>query len=174
VMYLYKDDSQPGSYRQWEPEELEWMAGQVQRREPGSYPEVDEMLYLLLDGPPDPVHHGLVDQPVAIIGSSVPWYEVLALTFGASQTVTIEYNQLRYPDPRMVTMTPGEYWRGHELEVRPLLAQAIKLHRDLSYPATRGAVRFETRVRGGRGLGFSLPSPFLHLSTTGWGGTATP
>ena len=32
---------------------------------------------------------------MVVVGSVVPWYEVLALEYGASKTLTLEYNEVR-------------------------------------------------------------------------------
>jgi hypothetical protein len=53
---------------------------------------------------------------VVVIGSVVPWYEVLALEYGASRTVTIEYNNLWHDHPAMTALTPSEYWGKAEDE----------------------------------------------------------
>ena len=73
-----------------------------------NYPKVDALVYEYLDKLGG---HALMQHAsVGIIGSAVPWYEALALAFGAADTLTIEYNQVHYGDSRMKAMSPGEYW----------------------------------------------------------------
>jgi len=52
---------------------------------------------------------------VVVVGSVVPWYEVLALEFGAARTLTLEYNQLSHDHPAMESQTPAQYWGTAEL-----------------------------------------------------------
>jgi hypothetical protein len=43
----------------------------------------------------------------------LPWYEAVALYFGASNTMTLEYNTLHYRHPKMSSSTPDEYRAIH-------------------------------------------------------------
>jgi hypothetical protein len=52
----------------------------------------------------------MVGAKVVVVGSVVPWYEVVALESGAKWTLTLEYNQVDYHHPRMHSHTPEHYW----------------------------------------------------------------
>ncbi len=97
-----------------------------------NYVQVDEILYALLDTPTDdtdaPSGGGrggsrseggverrslaewMVGAKVVVVGSVVPWYEVVALESGAEWTLTLEYNKVDYHHPRMHSHTPEHYW----------------------------------------------------------------
>lgn len=134
--YYYFDDSYESYYRHYGKEQLEAMTRLAARRKPGTnYADVDRILYALLDSPlmhiprlqsPWPAHMAgspgerlertslqkwLTGAAVVVVGSVVPWYEVLALQSGAAFTLTLEYNEVRYEDPRMLSDTPARYWR---------------------------------------------------------------
>ncbi len=47
---------------------------------------------------------------VVIFGSQSPWYEALCLAFGATRTITVEYNRLDYAHPDMAVSTVDEFW----------------------------------------------------------------
>ena len=55
---------------------------------------------------------------VAVMGSTIPWYECILLSYGAKPT-TIEYNRIVSSDPRLNLMTVDEY------ESSPSLFDAI-------------------------------------------------
>jgi hypothetical protein len=142
VEYMYRDDSFPGYYQRYSRTYLEAMAAMVRRRSAGTnYPSVDELLYRLLSANQSLEggwgEHGMKrgegmgggggewgmrvrtrmkGAAVVVIGSVVPWYEVLALEYGASRTVTIEYNHLSHDHPAMTALTPSEYWGKAEDE----------------------------------------------------------
>jgi hypothetical protein len=46
---------------------------------------------------------------VLVLGSQEPWYESLALSYGASHVTTLEYNNLTYPHPQLTTVTPSTF-----------------------------------------------------------------
>jgi hypothetical protein len=111
VLDFYRDDSYAGYYKQFPRPFLSAMEEMVARRQGGTnYQLVDQRLYELLDAPGSTVAELLQGAVVGIIGSAVPWYEVLVLHYGAASAITIEYNQVRYDDPRILAMTPAEYW----------------------------------------------------------------
>jgi len=111
VLDWYRDDSYAGYYKQYPRPFLSVMEAMVARRAAGTnYPFVDEELYALLDAPDSAVTAMLQGAVVGVIGSAVPWYEVLVLHFGAAEAITIEYNKVSYQDPRIRAMTPSEYW----------------------------------------------------------------
>ena len=137
--YMYRDDSFPGYYQRYSRTYLEAMAAMVRRRSAGTnYPSVDELLYRLLSANQS-LEGGWGERgmkrgegmggewgmrgrtrmegaAVVVIGSVVPWYEVLALEYGAARTVTIEYNHLSHDHPAMTALTPSEYWGKEEDE----------------------------------------------------------
>lgn len=82
----------------------------VERGEVGQYGGVDSWLYEALR------RHPVAGQRVAIMGSAEqgfgPWYECVCLVHGGQPT-TIEYNPIRFDDPRIQFMrapvSPGSY-----------------------------------------------------------------
>ena len=136
--YYYFDDSQESYYSHFGKEQLAAMARLVARRRPGTnYADVDRILYTLLDAAPSVaskgLQHWMTEAAVVVVGSVVPWYEVLALESGAAFTFTLEYNEVRYDDPRMFSDTPARYWcRRREAgrdQGRELVEQEQQLHR---------------------------------------------
>jgi len=87
----------------------------ARNRRPGTnYADVDAVWYGLLDqGTPIQIVQGrgagvsgrslrdwMAGAAVVVVGSVVPWYEVLALESGAAFTLTLEYNEVHYDDQR--------------------------------------------------------------------------
>ncbi len=54
-----------------------------------------------------------VQSSVVVVGTLEPWYEAVALYFGASNTMILEYNTLHYRHPKMSSSTPDEYRAIH-------------------------------------------------------------
>jgi len=130
--YYYFDDSYEGYYQSFPRASLEAMARMVRGRKQGiNYAEIDTILYYLLDNPPTSqythqsehahphatshvVGKGLREMlqgaAVVVVGSVVPWYEVLALENGANFTFTLEYNRVQYDHPQMFADIPSSYW----------------------------------------------------------------
>eukprot|EP00730_Choanoeca_flexa_P013249 TRINITY_DN5114_c0_g1_i1.p1 TRINITY_DN5114_c0_g1~~TRINITY_DN5114_c0_g1_i1.p1 ORF type:complete len:338 (+),score=55.37 TRINITY_DN5114_c0_g1_i1:856-1869(+) len=52
---------------------------------------------------------------VAILGSTEPWLEAVAIAAGATDLVTVDYNKLTYEHPAITTMQPSSFY----LEKRP-------------------------------------------------------
>jgi hypothetical protein len=50
----------------------------------------------------------IADKDVAILGSTIPWYESILLSYGAHPT-TIEYNKIVTTDPRLTVVTVDEF-----------------------------------------------------------------
>lgn len=69
------------------------------------YKKTDACLYTALK------KYSLEDQEVAVMGSTDPWYEAVALAYGAKPT-TIEYNRIISRDPRLVILTNEEFDRN--------------------------------------------------------------
>ena len=109
VLDWYDDASDSTYYAAWPVPHLSAMQHMVSQRTPGiNYPSVDAYLYEYLDNLGGRDHFS--SSSVVIMGSAVPWYEALALEYGAAQTLTIEYNRVHYGDVRMKAMQPADYW----------------------------------------------------------------
>jgi uncharacterized protein YciI len=124
VLDWYNDGSYASHYAFWPRPHLTAMQSMAERRQLGvNYPYVDEHLYTYLDdlGGRSYMQHA----SVVIMGSAVPWYEALALAYGAAETVTIEYNRVHYGDARMQSMLPEEYWDKAEARKRYDIAFSI-------------------------------------------------
>jgi hypothetical protein len=73
------------------------------------YDKTDPHLYFLFDK-----YRSFIEgKRVAIIGTTVPWYESIVLAYGG-HPVTIEYNKIVSEDPRIQVMTVDEYWKNPE------------------------------------------------------------
>jgi hypothetical protein len=79
---------------------LTWKAG---RREQEYYGVTDIYLYAVLDRHPELIK----GKRVAILGSLVPWYECIALVYGANPIYTVEYGKRTSDDPRFQFITPS-------------------------------------------------------------------
>ena len=55
---------------------------------------------------------------VIILGSQKPWFEAVALAFGASKVTTLEYNKIDYSHPKITTITNREYFQKDKLRDR--------------------------------------------------------
>lgn len=88
-------------------EEISKMMERVARRENNYYGATDGWLYQAIED----FSEYFVRKEVAIIGSTIPWYESIILHFGG-HPVTIEYNKITTDDPRIQTMTVEEYRRN--------------------------------------------------------------
>lgn len=85
-------------------EEIETMKKRVLAREVDHYGTTDPLLYAALD---QFLSH-VQGKKVAIMGSTVPWYEAVVLAYGG-HPVTIEYNKIVSEHPGLRTMTVAEY-----------------------------------------------------------------
>ncbi len=88
-------------------EDVSKMMERVARKEHNYYGATDGWLYQAIEDFPE----YFVRKEVAIIGSTIPWYESIILHFGG-HPVTIEYNKITTDDPRIQTMTVEEYRRN--------------------------------------------------------------
>jgi len=79
---------------------LLWKAG---RREQEYYGITDTWLYSVLDRHPELIK----GKRVAVLGSLEPWYECVALTYGANPIHTVEYGSRTSSDPRFHFITPS-------------------------------------------------------------------
>ena len=121
----------------------------------------------------------LHDASVVVVGSVVPWYEVMALESGALFTLTLEYNHVSYAHERMYSDLPERYWSKRrqadlaELEVhRPtsglsIMHDADELARGQhSKVETIGGEEAETGAGGQKGARLHASSRAL---PGGWG-----
>jgi hypothetical protein len=103
-----------GSSDPWPVSLIDALMHRVSMRQEGpNYPDVDVLLYEFMDQVSHEALRGntFFDQAsVVVVGTLVPWYEAVALYFGASNTMTIEYNTLHYRHPKMRSSTQDEYW----------------------------------------------------------------
>lgn len=65
------------------------------------YGPVDSRLYKVLD------RHAIANKSVVIMGSLEPFYELVAMTFGAKSVTTVEYGVRLVTDPRFEVVTPA-------------------------------------------------------------------
>jgi len=83
---------------------IEDWTGKAARREQNYYGSLDSCIYRLLDRN----KHVLEGKRVVIMGSLEPWYEIVALTYGAASVTTVEYGPRSSEDPRFTFVTPRE------------------------------------------------------------------
>ena len=103
VTNMYLD----GTTNQTEPnvyskEVIDELVAKADRREQNYYGQTDEYLYNALST------FSITGKDVAIIGSVVPWYEAIVLSFDGKPT-TIEYNKIVTDHPLLEVMTVEEY-----------------------------------------------------------------
>jgi hypothetical protein len=119
---LYMDDSNTNeqknrSYRSRPRETIDNLIEGAQLRKVGYYEETDRYLYSALDRYP------VTGKSVLVVGSTHPWYEAILLAFGASNVVTLEYNELNWDHPKLTTVTvaewntPGSLWSARRFDV---------------------------------------------------------
>ncbi len=85
-------------------EVIEGNIARIKNKENSYYGKTDEWLYQAIEK-----YIGLIDgKSVAIIGSTVPWYESIIIYYGGNPT-TIEYNKIISEDSRLKVMTVAEY-----------------------------------------------------------------
>jgi hypothetical protein len=82
--------------------EIESAFARARRREVYYYGALDTYLYEALES------HPVRGKKVFVMGSTIPWYEVIALEFGASAVTVVEYGARISEDPRLVFRTPFE------------------------------------------------------------------
>lgn len=74
--------------------------------------ELDSWLFQALKDYP------IQGKSVIILGSQRPWFEAVALAFGASKVTTLEYNKIDYTHPKITTITNQEYFQNGNLRDR--------------------------------------------------------
>jgi hypothetical protein len=88
--------------------EVHWTAAKIasyeaiaKARGRAYYDVVDPRLYAVLD------RHPIRGKSVVIMGSLEPFYEIVALEFGAASVTTVEYGSRIVTDPRFEIITPA-------------------------------------------------------------------
>lgn len=100
LVFVYSDGTEAGP-TVYSSERVDEVIAMVERSEVGQYGGVDSWLYEALR------RHPVRGRRVAIMGSAEqgfgPWYECVCLAHGGQPT-TIEYNPIRFDDPRIQFM----------------------------------------------------------------------
>eukprot|EP01121_Diplochlamys_sp_Union-15-3_P010927 TRINITY_DN3123_c0_g1_i2.p1 TRINITY_DN3123_c0_g1~~TRINITY_DN3123_c0_g1_i2.p1 ORF type:complete len:259 (-),score=30.17 TRINITY_DN3123_c0_g1_i2:124-900(-) len=86
----------------WDINSLTALIQKADRREQYYYEHTDLFLYHALRKFP------ITGQDVVIFGSQEPWYEAIALSFGANSTTSIDYRENSYDHPKMSWTTLQE------------------------------------------------------------------
>ncbi len=110
VVYWYHDDAYSEEEALiFETAEVERLREKARRREEYGYAGTDHFLYSALNDFPV---YGLL---VAVMGSVRPWYEAVALEFGARSCLTIEYNRIISSHPLIRATTPDDFEGHHKV-----------------------------------------------------------
>jgi len=80
------------------------------RKEQSYYGPTDSFLYSALDR----YRSAIEGKRVGIIGSTIPWYEAIILSYGGIP-ITIDYNPIISEHPEITAMTVGEYDQNPEI-----------------------------------------------------------
>eukprot|EP00290_Baffinella_frigidus_P050634 CAMPEP_0180407054 /NCGR_PEP_ID=MMETSP0989-20121125/41511_1 /TAXON_ID=697907 /ORGANISM="non described non described, Strain CCMP2293" /LENGTH=272 /DNA_ID=CAMNT_0022410845 /DNA_START=46 /DNA_END=865 /DNA_ORIENTATION=+ len=91
--------------RAYSREEIQALVAKVQKAETSYYRATDTELYRALEDV-----QRLDGMAVGILGSLEPWYEAVAIAYGAATVTTVEYNQCKYQHPKVRTKTVDQYW----------------------------------------------------------------
>lgn len=86
----------------WDAQKIANYEATAKARGEAYYGPVDTRLYKVLDRNP------IKGQAVVIMGSLEPFYEIVALTFGAASVTTVEYGSRLCTDPRFEIIKPHE------------------------------------------------------------------
>ncbi|XP_065829312.1 uncharacterized protein [Oscarella lobularis] len=123
--YYYVDDSNKGrgTHYKYSRQDIELYIGQARRQATTIYRLLDEAKWdvkvLVKKGKWIKSSHWLMmalhkypinGSHVLIYGSMDPWYEAIALAFDAASVTTIEYNNLTYDHPRIMTLSPEKLY----------------------------------------------------------------
>lgn len=103
VIYAYSDDSQEKPYI-YTQEQVESFIDKAKAKETYYYGLTDTYLYQALD---KYISH-IENKNVAVMGSVLPWYESILLSYNACP-VTIDYNAIVSLHPKLTTLTVNEY-----------------------------------------------------------------
>lgn len=85
----------------WDAAKIAGFEGVAKNRGEAYYGPVDSRLYKVLD------RHPIKGKSVVIMGSLEPFYELVAMTFGAKSVTTVEYGVRTVTDPRFEVITPA-------------------------------------------------------------------
>ncbi len=100
----YIDGTQaPSSERVFTITELNELMEKAKKREVNYYGDTDNYLYAALDAFP------VKGLDCAIMGTQIPWYESICITFGANSCTCIEYWKTRSEHPAIKAITPDDY-----------------------------------------------------------------
>ncbi len=121
VRYMYFDEtrSEPKIYSS---NDYDMYLQKARRRELGYYPDTDRELYRVLDA----MAQDIRGKEIGIIGSGLPWYEGIVLSYGA-YPVVIEYHMIKTDDPRVKYYTPAQYEK-HPIKFDLLLSISSTEH----------------------------------------------
>ena len=97
-------------------EKLEEFIQKVRRKEVNYYGHTDAWMYEALE------KYSIQGKSVCIVGSTCPWYEAMAIEYGASRCVIFEYGNRETFDDRL------EYLHPDQIEVRSLMYVFLSLH----------------------------------------------
>lgn len=100
----YIDGTIPESHK-FTMDDFNSMRKLIKEKQVNYYGETDKWLYEALDMCPV---NGI---NVAIMGSTVPWYETMVLEYGGKPT-TIEYNKPNYNHPDIEEISVQEFWQN--------------------------------------------------------------
>ena len=100
----------PGTARVYDDEELSKLYTMAINNIPQIhvYPETDQWMFEALKKYP------VAGKRVLVVGSQVPWYEMLCFAYGAKEVVVVEYQYISYQGKRFQNklsyVTPSELW----------------------------------------------------------------
>ncbi len=86
----------------WTAEKIASFEGIAKARGKAYYDQVDIRLYAILD------RHPIRGKTVVIMGSLEPFYELVAMEYGAAKVTTVEYGSRIVTDPRFEIITPAQ------------------------------------------------------------------
>ena len=106
ITYKYGNDCDPAIQEEinnnFRLEVFEYLKKKVARRDENYYGKTDRWLYNALEKYP------IEGLDLCIIGSTSPWYETIALAFGAKKVTVIEYSDRKSFHKDIVYIKPGE------------------------------------------------------------------
>ena len=118
VYRKYSDDTNLGqSYIARNREKIELLVNRSKHRYTWYYGDTDRYFYTALDA------HSVVGKTILVLGSNIPWYEAILLSFGAKDIVTLDYNKLQWDHPEITTVTvtdwekPGSIWLNRKFDI---------------------------------------------------------
>jgi len=107
IEYSYRDDCSDNSQQEYNQnytkEKFEKFTERIRNRKTHGYGQTDLWMYEALEKYP------ILDKTVCIVGSTAPWYEAMAIEFGARKCTVFEYSK------REVFNEKIEYIQPHEI-----------------------------------------------------------